>query len=459
MAEKIETGFFSDKTMTDELYFTNSQVNCESTDEDVGIGEDYTRLSVPAADESGEVNDFEAEKNASRAKNLISPFSRHNNGADSTRDEVASYLQKIARTPLLTRDEEAALFQQFEAGRQRVAELLDQLPPLILDKVRSKASPRRSAKKKSQQVRDPRDSSGTWWSPMNIAAVLEEIQKEIRAYPRGQMEDSAAPVDYAKAGEHLQKLWLVLHAAAQQMQDAKLKVVEANLLLVASIAKGHYFPRASLSFLDLMQEGSIGLMKAVEKFDWKRGYRFCTYATWWIMQAIRRALDDHGQTIRIPCYIRDAQRKIKQTRAKLAVDLQREPDIEEIAQAVQMSESRVDKLLQSAKDPISLSSPLSESLCDATISHLLADESQPTPEEALLSNSKKALLQKVLGTLLPREAIVIQLRYGLTNDTESNLAEIGAQLGISRERVRQIEQDALSKLRHPMRAQYLKDLL
>ncbi len=429
--------------MTDEHEFIHSPVDDDDSISDLEF-EDDEFLSVLPTDESDE-DDIEGASD----DDLISSFRQRGDVADGTRDEAFSYLQEIARTPLLTPQEEVELFQKFEAGKQSVTELLEQLPPAILEKVRPKASRRRGAKQRA--------THGIWWSPMNLAPLLEQIRKELKAYQRAQK--NAPSSDLAEENEYLSKLWTELYAAAQQIHHAKLKIVEANLLLVASIAKQHNFNKSSLSFLDLMQEGSIGLMKAVEKFDLERGYRFSTYATWWIMQAIKRALDQQSQTIRIPCYVGETRRSIKQAQAKLARDLEREPDVKEIAEAVQMSESRVIEILQSTKGTISLDSPLSESSPDATISDLLADESQVSPEEELLSSSEKDSLEKVLNTLAPRETLVIKLRYGLTDGTEYTLAEIGRQLGISRERVRQIEDEALRKLRHHTRVQYLKELL
>ena len=394
--------------------------------------------SVVPTDEANEIDDEEENITEDTGDNsLISSFRRRSDVADSTRDEAFSYLQEIARTPLLTPEEEVELFQQFEVGKQQVTALLDQLPPCILEAVRPKTGRRRGAKQKETQ--------GIWWSPMHIATLLEQIQKEIKIYQKHlEIDVTTAPSNEMEECERLATLWIDLHDAVQIIQDAKLKIVEANLLLVASIAKQHNFNKSSLSFLDLMQEGSVGLMKAVEKFDLARGYRFSTYATWWIMQAIKRALDQQSQTIRIPCYVGETRRSIKQAQSRLARDLEREPGIKDIAEEVGMPESRVIEILQSTKGTISLDSPLSESSPDATISDLLADDSQVTPEEELLSNSEKESLETVLDTLADREKRVIKLRYGLKDGTEHTLAEIGRNLGISRERVRQIEDEAPS---------------
>ena len=437
--------------MSKERKFTHSGTDDRQADE-LEFEDNDGFLSVPT-DRTNEVDD---EGNSitddTTEDSLISSFRRRSDVADGNRDEAFSYLQEIARTPLLTPEKEVKLFQKFEEGKQKVTALLNQLPLCILEKVRPKTGRRRGAKQK--------ETHGIWWSPMHVATLLEQIQKEIKVYQKHVETDvtmaSSNPVEEC---ERLATLEDDLHDAVEIIQKAKRKIVEANLLLVASIAKQHNFNKSSLSFLDLMQEGSVGLMKAVEKFDLARGYRFSTYATWWIMQAIKRALDQQSQTIRIPCYVGETRRSIKQAQSKLARDLEREPGIKDIAEAVGMPESRVIEILQSTKGTISLDSPLSESSPDATISDLLADDSQVTPEEELLSNSEKESLETVLGTLAGRETLVIKLRYGLTDGTEYTLAEIGRRLGISRERVRQIEDEALRKLRHHTRVQYLQELL
>ncbi len=431
--------------------FTHSGSDDEQTEE-LDLEDNDEFLSVPT-DETNETDEEEDNITEDTTEgSMISSFRRRSDVADSNRDEAFSYLQEIARTPLLTPEEEVELFQQFEVGKQKVTALLDQLPPCIIEAVRPKAGRRRGAKQK--------DTQGIWWSPMHIATLMEQIEKEIKAYYKRVETDVTIPLNnQVEEYERLATLWIDLGDAVQIIQDAKLQIVEANLLLVASIAKQHNFNKSSLSFLDLMQEGSVGLMKAVEKFDLTRGYRFSTYATWWIMQAIKRALDQQSQTIRIPCYVGETRRSIKQAQSRLARDLEREPGIKDIAEEVGMSENRVIEILQSTKGTISLDSPLSESSPDATISDLLADDSQVTPEEELLSNSEKESLERVLDTLADRETLVIKLRYGLMDGTEHTLAEIGRKLEISRERVRQIEDEALRKLRHHTRVQYLQELL
>lgn len=248
--------------------------------------------------------------------------------------------------------------------------------------------------------------------------------------------------------EHLKSMLLKLKEADKLAHGTKMKIVEANLRLVASIAKQHHFSKTTLTFLDLMQEGSIGLMKAVEKFDHTLRYRFSTYATWWVMQSIKRALDQQGQIIRVPCYIGETRRMIKQVQAHLTIKLGREPTTKEIAQEVKLTEKKVDEILQATKDPISLDAPINDAAPEVPIRDIIPDNSQITPETELVNYSKIEVLEEVLNrTLNPRETHVIVLRYGLIDGIEYTLADIGTKLEISRERVRQIEVEALNKLR------------
>ena len=395
---------------------------------------------------------------------LITTFKRDGDGNEAAKDEAFSYLQEIAKTPLLTPERERGLFRQFNLDRNRVTKLLESFPISIVERSKPKLTRRRPNKNGLTGVE-------AWWTPMNLSIVVDNMRREIRDYKVRVYADNMLglqPLDVQDepqfqddfiSEETLDHLWVELNIAVERVQGTKNAIVQANLLLVASIAKQHNHSKSALTFLDLMQEGSIGLMKAVEKFDLSRGFRFSTYATWWIMQAIKRALDQQSQTIRIPCYVGETRRTIEATRAKLSRELEREPNNEEIAARVEMNVERVVEIIQSTRRTVSLDSPLSESSPDATISDLLPDEEQSSPEDELLVNSDKESLEKVLNTLTEREKLVIQLRYGLNDGTEYTLADIGRRLGISRERVRQIEDEALRKLRHPTREPLLKEIL
>ena len=414
-------------------------------------------------EDDGDFSPLSAPTDLTNEGQLITNFKRSGDNSEASKDEAFSYLQEIAKTPLLTPKIEKELFAEFGNQRKDVTRLLECFPDLILENSKPKVNRRRCNK-------DGLTGVEAWWTPMNISVVIENMEKEIRSYKLRMYGDFVPSLEGIEVNDEieddfiakpiLEKLWIELNRAVSHVQETKNAIVQANLLLVASIAKQHNHSKSALTFLDLMQEGSIGLMKAVEKFDLARGFRFSTYATWWIMQAIKRALDQQSQTIRIPCYVGETRRTIEATRAKLARELEREPSNEEIADRLgNIDVERLTEIVQSTRRTVSLDSPLSEASPDATISDLLADEDQSSPEDELLVNADKESLERVLNTLTEREKLVVQLRYGLRDGSEYTLAEIGRRLGISRERVRQIEDEALRKLRHPTRESLLKEIL
>ena len=318
-------------------------------------------------------------------------------------------------TSCFDEEQESLAFQEFDVIRYEIETLLEELPVgMLVDRT-------------------------TPCKPHTLRFVLEDVRREFA---------------------HVKWLAEQLEAADQVTHGTKLKIVEANLRLVASIAKQHHFSKTSLTFLDLMQEGSLGLMRAVDKFDHTLRFRFSTYATWWIMQSIKRALDQQGQMIRVPCYIGEARRAIKQAQSDLTTQLGREPTTTEIAKEVELTEKKVSEIFNATKDPVPLDAPINEDSPDGSFSDLIPDHSQITPENYLLDYAKVEVITEVLNrTLNPRETQVIILRYGLMDGTEYTLADIGDKLRISRERVRQIEAEAIVKLKRHDSKTLLQDLL
>lgn len=312
----------------------------------------------------------------------------------SVEDPVRMYLKEIGKVPLLSADEEIELAQNMEDG----------------------------------------------------AVATEKIN-----VLKGRL-DGASEEEKAEIKEEIKKLQRNVDKGA----DAKKRLAEANLRLVVSIAK-RYVGRGML-FLDLIQEGNLGLIKAVEKFDYKKGYKFSTYATWWIRQAITRAIADQARTIRIPVHMVETINKLIRVSRQLLQELGREPSPEEIAKEMNMPVERVREILKISQEPVSLETPIGEEE-DSHLGDFIKDDNVPVPADAAAFTLLKEQLEEVLGTLTEREQKVLTLRFGLEDGRARTLEEVGKEFNVTRERIRQIEAKALRKLRHPSRSRKLKDYL
>ena len=338
-------------------------------------------------------------------------------------DPVRMYLKEIGRVPLLTGNEEIEIATRMANGKPAELAIINFA--------------------KAETGEDYEDFKN---------AIIDLVEKKLG--------ESFKDKDYTYAVEALAQTDAAIDPAtlelAEDGQYAKSQLAEANLRLVVSVAK-RYVGRGML-FLDLIQEGNLGLIKAVEKFDYRKGYKFSTYATWWIRQAITRAIADQARTIRIPVHMVETINKLVRVNRQLLQELGREPRPEEIAKEMGISEDKVREIIKIAQEPVSLETPIGEEE-DSHLGDFIADDEAPAPESIASTSMLQSHLEEVLRTLTPREEKVLRLRFGLDDGKTRTLEDVGKEFNVTRERIRQIEAKALRKLRHPSRSKRLKDFL
>lgn len=361
-------------------------------------------------------------------------------------ESVKTLIDKGKKRGILTYNEIMNALEEIELDKEQVEEVYDNLASMGIDIVGEREDEDLDDIPEAEELDDIPETEEIVDLDISIPKGIN-IDDPVRMYLK---EIGKVPLLSAEEEIELAK------KMEQGDDEAKKRLCEANLRLVVSIAK-RYVGRGML-FLDLIQEGNLGLIKAVEKFDWRKGYKFSTYATWWIRQAITRAIADQARTIRIPVHMVETINKLIRISRQLLQELGREPRPEEIAKEMDLPVEKVREILKIAQEPVSLETPIGEEE-DSHLGDFIPDDDAPAPAEAAAFSMLKEQLIEVLDTLTPREQKVLRLRFGLDDGRARTLEEVGKKFDVTRERIRQIEAKALRKLRHPSRSKKLKDYL
>jgi len=372
---------------------------------------------------------------------------------DETEDIVQAYFHSMGNISILTRNEEVELAKRLEEGKEIIKRVVTTLP--LYKKLEASLDG-----KEEEDVNNSEKEKTDEALEMSLK-VLDNLMLKIEIAER-KIVSKEVQNEYKRVAsevgikiDELKAKWDRITKARILVSEAKNELITRNLRLVVNVAK-NYIGRG-LSLLDLIQEGNIGLMKSIDKFDYKMGFKFSTYATWWIRQGITRALIDQTKTIRVPVHMMEFYNKVTRASRELTQQLGREPSKEEIAKRLEVSTGKVEGIFKSIQDPIALQTPIGDE--DSKLEDFISDKDSPSPYSDTERNNVTEQILKVLNTLTPKEEKVIRMRFGIGFDKDHTLEEVGRHFSITRERVRQIEAKALRKLKHPHRRSALKVLI